>query len=160
MLKVKFIVMGALGEKHWRDACDEYKKRMGSSYQVTEVQLKEVPTPKNPSEKDIAAALDREAEMILDNISPRSCLVAMCVEGKQLSSPQLAQFLDGKATGGVSEICFVIGSSHGLSDKVKNAAALKLSMSALTFPHQLARVMLYEAVYRAGEIIKGSHYHK
>ncbi len=152
--------MGSLNEKHWRDACDEYKKRLGGSFQVTEIQLKEVPTPKNPSDKDIAAALDREAQMILDNVSSRSCLVAMCVEGKQLSSPQLAQFVDSRATGGVSEICFVIGSSHGLSHKVKNAAALKLSMSALTFPHQLARVMLYEAVYRAGEIIKGSHYHK
>ena len=152
--------MGSLNEKHWRDACDEYKKRLGGSFQVTEVQLKEVPTPKNPSDKDIAATLDREAQMIMENVSPRSCLVAMCVEGKQLSSPQLAEFVDSRATGGVSEICFVIGSSHGLSDKVKKAAALKLSMSALTFPHQLARVMLYEAVYRAGEIIKGSHYHK
>ena len=160
MLKIKFIVMGSLNEKHWRDACDEYKKRLGGSFQVTEVQLKEVPTPKNPSDKDIAATLDREAQMIMENVSPRSCLVAMCVEGKQLSSPQLAEFVDSRATGGVSEICFVIGSSHGLSEKVKKAAALKLSMSALTFPHQLARVMLYEAVYRAGEIIKGSHYHK
>ena len=152
--------MGSLNEKHWRDACDEYKKRLGGSFQVTEVQLKEVPTPKNPSDKDIAATLDREAQMIMENVSPRSCIVAMCVEGKQLSSPQLAEFVDSRATGGVSEICFVIGSSHGLSEKVKKAAALKLSMSALTFPHQLARVMLYEAVYRAGEIIKGSHYHK
>lgn len=160
MLKVKFIVMGALGERHWKDACDEYKKRMGTSYQVTEVQLKEVQTPKNASEKDIQNALDAEAEKILENVSPRSCLIAMCVEGKQLSSPQLASFIDEKAATGTSEICFVIGSSHGLSDKIKKAAALKLSMSALTFPHQLARVMLYEAVYRAGEIIKGSHYHK
>ncbi|MBQ8474827.1 MAG: 23S rRNA (pseudouridine(1915)-N(3))-methyltransferase RlmH [Clostridia bacterium] len=160
MLKIKFIVMGALGERHWKDACDEYKKRMGASFQVDEIQLKEVQTPKNASEKDIANALDAEAAKILENVSQRSCLVAMCVEGKQLSSPQLASFIDEKATSGVSEICFVIGSSHGLSDKIKKAAALKLSMSALTFPHQLARVMLYEAVYRAGEIIKGSHYHK
>ncbi len=160
MLKVKFIVMGALGERHWKDACEEYKKRMGSSFQVTEVQLKEAPLPKNPSDGDIAAALESESQRILAEVGGRSCLVSLCVEGKQLSSPQLAEFIGDKAISGISEICFVIGSSHGLSDKVKKASALRFSMSALTFPHQLARVMLYEAVYRAGEIAKGSHYHK
>lgn len=160
MLKVKFIVLGALGERHFKEACEEYKKRMGSSFQVTEVQLKEAALPKNPTEGDIAAALESEAQRILAEVSSRSCLVSLCIEGKQLSSPQLAEFIDNKATTGTSEICFVIGSSHGLSDKVKKASALRFSMSALTFPHQLARVMLYEAVYRAGEIIKGTHYHK
>ncbi len=160
MLKIKFIVLGALGERYFKDACEEYKKRMGSVFQVTEVQLKEAALPKNPTEGDINAALESEAQRILAEVSPRSLLVSLCIEGKQLSSPQLAGFIDEKATGGTSEICFVIGSSHGLSNKVKNASALRFSMSALTFPHQLARVMLYEAVYRAGEIIKGSHYHK
>lgn len=160
MLKIKFIVMGALGERHWKDACEEYKKRLGGSFQVSEVQLKEAPTPKNPTEGDITAALESEAARILAEVSPRACLVSMCVEGKQLTSPQLAEFINTKSVSGTSEICFVIGSSHGLSEKVKKASQLKLSMSALTFPHQLARVMLYEAVYRAGEIMRGSHYHK
>lgn len=160
MLKIKFIVLGSLSENFWRDACEEYKKRLSSSFSVTEVQLKEEKLPKNPSEKDISAALCAEGERILSEISPRSVAVAMCVEGKQLSSPELAEFIDKKATEGASEICFIIGSSHGLSEKVKAAAQLRLSMSKLTFPHQLARVMLYEAVYRAGEINRGTKYHK
>ena len=160
MLKIKFITVGSLSEKFWVDACDEYKKRLSQSYKVSEVQLKEERLPKNPSDGEIAAALSAEGEKILAEIHPRSTLVALCIEGKQLSSPELASFMDREATNGSSEICFVIGSSYGLCDKVKNAANLRLSMSKLTFPHQLARVMLHEAVYRAGEILKGSRYHK
>ena len=160
MLKIKFITVGSLSEKFWVDACDEYKKRLSQAYKVSEVQLKEERLPKNPSDGEIAAALNAEGEKILAEIPPRSTLVALCIEGKQLSSPELASFMDREATNGSSEICFVIGSSYGLCDKVKNAANLRLSMSKLTFPHQLARVMLHEAVYRAGEILKGSRYHK
>ena len=160
MLKIKFITVGSLSEKFWVDACDEYKKRLSQAYKVSEVQLKEERLPKNPSDGEIAAALNAEGEKILAEIPPRSTLVALCIEGKQLSSPGLASFMDREATNGSSEICFVIGSSYGLCDKVKNAANLRLSMSKLTFPHQLARVMLHEAVYRAGEILKGSRYHK
>lgn len=160
MLKIKFITVGSLSEKFWVDACDEYKKRLSQAYKVSEVQLKEERLPKNPSDGEIAAALCAEGDRILAEIPPRSTLVALCIEGKQLSSPELASFMDREATNGSSEICFVIGSSYGLCDKVKNAANLRLSMSKLTFPHQLARVMLHEAVYRAGEILKGSKYHK
>lgn len=160
MLKIKFIVPGTLSERYWREAAEEYKKRMSSSFCVQEMQLKEAPLPKNPSEKEISAALESEADRILEAVPPRAALIALCIEGKQLSSPQLAEFIRDKAVSGTSEICFAVGSSHGLSERVKSAAALKLSMSALTFPHQLARIMLYEAVYRAGEIIRGSRYHK
>ncbi len=160
MLKIKFIVLGTLNESHWRDACEEYKKRLSASCRVTEVQLKEEKVPKNPSDGEITAALEAEADRILGEISPRSVTVAMCVEGKQLTSPELAEFIDRKATEGASEINFIIGSSHGLSPRVKAAAGMRLSMSKLTFPHQLARVMLYEAVYRAQEINKGTKYHK
>ena len=115
---------------------------------------------KAKADAEIAAALEAEADKILAEISPRSVTVALCVEGKQLTSPELAEFVDRKATDGASGINFIIGSSYGLSPRVKAAADLKLSMSKLTFPHQLARVMLYEAVYRAGEINKGTKYHK
>lgn len=160
MLKIKFIVLGTLSEKHWKDACDEYKKRLGATCKITEIQLKEEKLPSNPSDAEIEAALEAEAKKILTEISPRSVTVALCIEGKQLSSLELAAYIDKKMSEGASEINFIIGSSFGLSDKVKNAADFKFSMSKLTFPHQLARVMLYETVYRAGEINRGTKYHK
>lgn len=160
MLKLKFIVTGALSEKHWRDACEEYKKRLSATCKVSEVQFKEEKLSGEPSEKEIEKALIKEGERIKAETGERSITVAMCIEGKQMSSPELAEYLDRKATEGFSEINFIIGSSYGLSPEIKNKADLKLSMSKLTFPHQLARVMLYEAVYRATEINKGTKYHK
>lgn len=160
MLKIKFITVGSLAERHWRDACDEYKKRISAAAKITEVQLKEAKVPSAPSDAEICAALESEADKILDEIPPRSLVFAMCIEGRQYSSVELAAMIDGKLSEGISEICFIIGSSHGLSDRVKQRADVRLSMSRLTFPHQLARVMLYEAVYRCLEINKGSRYHK
>ena len=116
--------------------------------------------PKNPTDGDIQKALSDEAEKIIEKIPPRAYVIALCIEGKQLSSEELAALLDAKACEGYSSVCFIIGSSHGLSDKVKGLASYKMSMSRLTFPHQLARVMLSEAVYRAVEINKGTKYHK
>ena len=101
-----------------------------------------------------------KADKILAQIPQRAYVIALCIEGKQLASEELAALLDSKATEGYSDICFIIGSSHGLSDRVKKAANQRMSMSKLTFPHQLARVMLFEAVYRAGEINRGTKYHK
>lgn len=160
MLKIKFITVGSLAERHWRDACDEYKKRLGASARVTEVHLKEAKLPSAPSDAEINAALEAEADKILAEISPRSCTFALCIEGKQYSSCELAAMIDTKMSEGISDINFIIGSSHGMSDRVKKRADVRLSMSRLTFPHQLARVMLYEAVYRCLEINKGTKYHK
>lgn len=160
MLKIKFICVGSLSESHWRAACEEYKKRLGGFASVTEVCIKEARLSSAPSDAQIAASLEAEGEKILENISPRSCVFAMCVEGKQFSSPELARFIERKVCEGCGELTFIVGSSYGLSPRVKDAADVRLSMSALTFPHQLARVMLYEAVYRCTEIIKGSKYHK
>lgn len=160
MLKVKFIVMGTLTEKHWKSACDEYKKRLGGKVSLTECQLKEETMSKNPSDGEIKKALEAEADRIIAEIPKRAYVVPMCIEGKQFSSTELASKIEDAANTGVSEICFIIGSSHGLSDRVKNMASLKLSMSKLTFPHQLARVMLYETVYRSFTILNGEKYHK
>ena len=160
MMKVKLIFLGQLSEPHWRDACAEYKKRLSHTCTVQEVELKEARTGKDPSAGEIAAALEREADAILAQIPPRAFTVALCIEGKQYDSPSLSRLLSDKVTCGASELCFIIGSSHGLSDRVKAAADLRLSMSALTFPHQLARVMLYECIYRCMEIQRGSPYHK
>lgn len=160
MLKIKFITVGSLAERHWREACDEYKKRLSQSFKVEDCELKEAKIAKDPTDGDIARVLDDEADRILQQIPQRAYTVALCIEGKQLSSPELASLIEGKACEGFSDICFIIGSSHGLSERVKSAANAKISMSKLTFPHQLARVMLFEAVYRAGEINRGSKYHK
>ena len=157
LLSVYFIAVGSLKEKYFREAADEYKKRIGN---VTEIEIKEEKLPASPSDSQISAALEKEAERILEAIPKRSFVVPMCIEGKQMSSEEFSAALDNAALSGRSSVTFIIGSSHGLSDKVKRSADLKLSMSKMTFPHKLARVMLYEAVYRAFEISSGSKYHK
>ena len=160
MLPVTVIAVGQLKERYFKDAADEYKKRLSGSCRITEIEIKEEKTPDSPSESQITAALKKEAERILDAIPKKACIIPMCIEGKQLSSEELADHIEGAPLKGFSSVCFIIGSSHGLSDEVKRAASLKLPLSKMTFPHKLARVMLYEQIYRAGEIISGSKYHK
>ena len=157
MLKLTLIAFGTLSEPYFREAADTYKKRLGSAF--TEIELKETKLPKEPSPADIAKALDEEADRALAAIPKRARVVAMCVEGREYDSPELAAILES-AAGSVSEVCFVIGSSYGLSPRVKAAADVRLSLSRLTMPHQLARVVLMEALYRAEEIRRGSKYHK
>lgn len=159
MLTVHFITVGSLKEAYLREAVGEYKKRLGTFCRVEETCLKESRLPENPSAAEISVALAEEGKQIFAVIPPRAYKVIMCVEGKQFSSEELAAKLDG-ACQTASEICFVIGSSFGLSPTVKAAADLCLSVSRLTFPHQLMRVILYEAVYRCLNIIKGTRYHK
>ena len=159
MLSVKIISVGTLKESYWRDAVAEYSKRLSAYCKLSVIQLKEARIPDSPSEKEIATALESEAEAILGELSPRSYKIAMCVEGKQLSSEKLARKIEEISVIS-SEICFVIGSSHGLSERVKSACDMRLSVSKMTFPHQLLRVMLLEGIYRAFNIISGTRYHK
>lgn len=159
MATIKFISVGTLKEDYLRDAVSEYQKRLLGFVKVEEVNIKEAKLPQDPSDGEIKRALDEEAKAILAAMGNRSYKIAMCVEGKQFSSEELAKKLE-TAFLSANEICFVIGSSHGLSDQVKNAADLKLSVSKLTFPHQLMRVLLLESVYRCMTIIKGTKYHK
>ena len=159
MLNVKFITLGTLKEAYLRDAAAEYEKRLGGFCRFESIQLKEERLSDDPSESEIKSALAKESEKILSLIPARAYVVAMCVEGKQLSSPELADKLE-EISARTSDICFIIGSSFGLSDTVKQRADLRLSISKLTFPHQLMRVVLLEAVYRAFNIQKGTRYHK
>ena len=159
MFNVKFITLGTLKESYLRDAAAEYEKRLGAFCRFEMIQLKEERLSDDPSASEIKNALDREAEKIFAQISPRTYVVAMCVEGKQLASPELAELFDSVAER-TSDICFIIGSSFGLSDTVKQRADMRLSVSKLTVPHQLMRVILLEAVYRAFNIQKGTKYHK
>lgn len=160
MQKVKIIAMGKLTETFFRAAADEYLTRMSRFYSVTVAEVKPEQLPQNPGENEIKNALSREAAKIKAEIPPRAAVVAMCVEGKQKSSEELADMLQSYASSGVSEICFVIGSSHGLSEEIKKAADVRLSVSKMTFPHELFRVMLLEQLYRAAEISAGGKYHK
>ncbi len=160
MLTIKIISIGDLKEKYLRDALDEYKKRLGAWCKVEEVSLKEERLPDNPTENQIKQGLFQEEKKILERLSPKSYVIAMCVEGKELSSEELAGKISQITLEGQSEIAFIIGSSFGLSDTVKKRADFKLSVSKMTFPHQLLRVILYEAIYRSLSIINGTKYHK
>ncbi len=159
MIGVKFITLGTLKEAYWRDAAAEYEKRLGAFCKCQIVQLKEERVSDDPNENEIRQALEKEAQKIMAEIPPRAYRVAMCVEGRQLSSEELAEKL-GDISERYGNVCFIIGSSHGLADSVKNACDMKLSVSKLTFPHQLMRVLLLETVYRGFNILKGTKYHK
>lgn len=159
MLAATILCIGKLKEKYWRDACAEYGKRLGAFSRFSIVELEESRVPENASSAQIEAALQAEGRRILAKVG-NSMLVALCIEGRELSSEQLSKEIQKSAVNGVSSICFAIGGSWGLSQEVKKAAALRLSMSPMTFPHQLARVMLCEQLYRAFQIANDGKYHK
>lgn len=159
MLGLTIITVGTLKESYLRDAAAEYEKRLGAFCRLSSVNLKEEKLPDSPSESQIETALRKEGERILAQMPKKSYKIALCVEGKQLSSEELADKL-GQISSTHGEVCLVIGSSHGLDPSVKNACDMRLSVSKLTFPHQLMRVILLEAVYRGFNILKGTHYHK
>lgn len=159
MLHLRLIVLGTLKESYWREAVAEYQKRLGAYARVELTELKEYRLPDAPSPAEIAAALEKEADAILAAVPPRATLAALCVEGKQLSSEELAEKLKDIA-GTTGSLCLVIGSSHGLSPRVKAAAGWHLSVSRLTFPHQMMRVILLETLYRSLSILAGTKYHK
>lgn len=159
MLRIRLIVIGNLKEAFWREAVAEYEKRLSAYAKVEITELKEARLPEEPAPAEIAAALEKEADAVLAAVPPRAALWALCVEGEQVSSPQLADMLADvmKNTG---DLALVIGSSHGLSPRVKAAAERRLSLSKLTFPHQLTRVLLLETLYRSLSILHGGKYHK
>jgi 23S rRNA (pseudouridine1915-N3)-methyltransferase len=159
MLKVKLITVGTLKEDYLRAAAAEYEKRLGAFCRFELVQLKEERLSEQPSAGEIRTALEREAQKISEQVSSSAYLIALCVEGKQLSSEEFAEKIEAISMD-KSEICLVIGSSYGLSDSVKQRADMRLSVSKLTFPHQLMRVILLEAIYRAFNIQRGTKYHK
>lgn len=159
MINLHIISVGTLGEPYLREAAAEYEKRLGRFCRPILTSIKEKKLSDDPGESEIKAALDDEAERILALIPPRAYKVALCVEGKMMSSAELAKKLEDVSRLS-SDIVFIIGSSYGLSEKVKRAADLRLSFSPLTFPHQLMRVMLLEALYRAWSINANTKYHK
>ena len=160
MLTVKLICVGKLKEKYYIDACQEYRKRLGGYCRFELLELNEHRLSENPSEKEITAALEREAAEIVKAVPDGSFLVPLCIEGKLMPSEGIAGLIAGREGSGRPKLCFVIGGSYGLSPLVKQKADLLLSMSPMTFPHHLARVMLLEQLYRGFKINEGSRYHK
>lgn len=159
MLNVKIICVGSLKESYLKDAVAEYSKRLSAFCDLEICELKEHKLPEDPSDAEIRAALNEEAVRIEKAIPPRAYRIALCVEGVQYSSEDLAGKLEA-VTAESGTVCLLIGSSHGLADSLKGSAALRLSVSKLTFPHQLMRVMLLEILYRCMNIMKGTKYHK
>lgn len=160
MLHIKIICIGKLKEPYLREACAEYQKRLSAFCRLEIDELPAARMPDAPSAAQIDAALAQEGERILARIPSGAYVYAMCIEGAQRPSGQFSAELQKLAVGGVSSVCFLIGGSWGLSEAAKARAQKKLSMSQMTFPHQLARVMLLEQLYRAFEIGSGGKYHK
>ncbi len=161
MQSITIIAVGKLNAKYYENAAAEYVKRLGAYCKIKVVEIQEAHTDeKKMSEALVQKALEKEAVSIMAAVPKNSVITAMCIEGKQRTSVEFADFFSSSANAGVSDITFVIGSSHGLAPSVVKAAAHKMSMSKMTFPHQLARVMLLEQIYRAFSINSGTKYHK
>ncbi|MBQ3211874.1 MAG: 23S rRNA (pseudouridine(1915)-N(3))-methyltransferase RlmH [Oscillospiraceae bacterium] len=160
MLSVRLICVGKMREKFYTDAFAEYTKRLGAYCKFEHIELNEQRLSDSPSSKEISSALEKEASDISKNIPDTAFTVAMCVEGKQMPSEKLAALIKERELSGRPKICFIIGGSFGLDESIKKRADLRLSMSEMTFPHHLARVMLAEQIYRGFKINEGSRYHK
>ena len=160
MQKVTVLCVGKLKEKFYIDAAAEYAKRLSRFCKLELVELPEERLPEDPSPAQIEAALLKEAAAIRAKLPAGAALIALCVEGELRSSEALARQMAAWAGQGVSQLVFLIGGSFGLHPSIKGSAKLRLSMSPMTFPHHLARVMLLEQIYRAYQINAGSKYHK
>ena len=160
MPSVTVLAVGRLKERFYLDAAAEYQKRLGAYVSLTVTELPEQRLPEDPSDAEIARALEKEAEELEKRIPKGAWLCVLTPEGKELSSPELADTLRAVRTGCRSAACFVLGSSFGMAQRLKDRADLRLSMGRMTFPHHLARIMALEQLYRAETILAGSKYHK
>ena len=160
MFEITLIAIGKLKEKFYLSAAAEYEKRMKGYCQFRLLELPEVRLPENPSAAEISAGLEKEAELIFSKVPKGAWFCVFTPEGKLLSSENFAAKMKEVKLSGKSSACFLIGSSFGMSPRVKERADFKLSMSPMTFPHHLARVMVLEQLYRAEAIQAGSKYHK
>ena len=159
MVKITLISVGTLKEDYLKDAVSEYKKRLSQYARVEEINIKEEAIHNEDDAGEVLRALSFEGDKILAALPRDAKKIALCVEGKQYDSIELSRLI-GTFSDECGKIAIVIGSSHGLSDKVKSACDARISFSKMTFPHQLMRVILYEALYRSFTILAGKRYHK
>lgn len=160
MINIQLIVLGKLKEKYMKDFSAEYEKRLSGYCKLTVTELEPVKLSDNPSEQEIRNALDKETQLIKSKITKNSYVFSMCIEGKQMSSEELSRKIEDIALSGKNNITFIIGSSFGLSPEIKQMSDYRFSMSKMTFPHKLARIMLTEQIYRALSITNNAKYHK
>ncbi len=161
MLRINIICIGKIKEKYFTDAIAEYAKRLTAFCKFNVVELPEEKIKSNtPNDSQIEEVIEAEGKKIMQKIGASDYVVAMCIEGKMLSSEELSKTLENLSVTGKSTVDFIIGGSYGLSNSVKSRADLKLSMSRMTFPHQMARMILSEQIYRAFEISSNGKYHK
>ena len=160
MFSVTLLAVGKMKEKFYLDAAAEYQKRLGAVVSFSSIELPEQRLPENPSAAEIAQALEKEADAIEKKLPKGAWLCALTPEGKEISSPEFAELLSGLESAGRSSACFLIGSSFGMAQRLKDRADFCLSMGRMTFPHHLARIMALEQLYRAESIRRGTRYHK
>ena len=160
MLSIYLVCVGRLKERFYQDACAEYLKRLSPYCKLTLLELPEERLPQSPSQGQIDAALEKEGQAIRSKLPPNTSLVCLCVEGRLRSSEELTSLVQTWEHNSAKHLAFVIGGSFGLAESLKAEAWVRLSMSPMTFPHHLLRVMLLEQIYRAYQINAGSKYHK
>ncbi len=160
MLNITVIAVGRIKEKYFTGAIEEYTKRLGRYCNLKIIEVKDEPTPDNPSDRERDMVLEREGARIAEKLPKNGYTVALCIEGREYDSVEFSQFVERAATDGVSNITFIIGGSMGISEEIKRKSNYKISFSRMTFPHQLMRVILLEQTYRAFNISNGGKYHK
>jgi 23S rRNA (pseudouridine1915-N3)-methyltransferase len=160
MIGITIICVGRMKERYYSDAANEYIKRLSGYCNTEIIELREHRLPDAPSDVQIALALKKESAAIADKRPGAVPAFALCVEGREMDSRELAGMLDRYAGRGASRLCFIIGGSYGLHENVKNTVDIKLSLSKMTFPHNLARIILLEQLYRSFKIAEGGKYHK
>ena len=159
-MRINIVCVGKIKEKYLKLGIDEFKKRLSIYCKLEIIELEDEKAPENLSDKEMLIIKEKEGKKILSKIKDNSYVIALAIDGKNLSSEELAQTINKLGVRGVSNITFVIGGSLGLSDEVLSRADYKLSFSKMTFPHQLMRLILLEQVYRAYRINNGEPYHK
>ena len=159
-MNITLVAVGRLKEDYLKAACAEYIKRLGAFCKLQIVEIEEERLSENPSDAEIKAGLEAEGNRIFAKLPNSAEIISLCIEGYKISSPLLAKKMEQIGVQGKSNAAFIIGGSFGLSERVKSASHFRLSMSDMTFPHQLARVMLLEQIYRAMSIRAGGKYHK
>ena len=159
-MKITILCVGKVKEKFYRDAIDEFTKRLSRYCKLEIVEVADEKTNEYASENEIRLVKEKEGERIIKNIKDDAYVITLCIDGKQLNSEELSERIERLGIQGTSHICFIIGGSLGLSDEVIKRADFKLSFSKMTFPHQLMRVILLEQIYRAYRIMNNEPYHK
>ena len=159
-MNITVIYVGGAKDGYISEGCAEFEKRIGAYARLSQIELKEFRVGDESSAASRRLAMENEAKRIIEVLPKKSRRIALCVEGKQVSSEDLAAMIADRAMSGAGDMAFVIGSSHGLDDSVKRAAQARISMGRITLPHQLARLVLTEQLYRACTINAGMKYHK